>query len=112
MAVTLKTNGSQACTVGTDHTLATITDAGVYSLEVTIPAAATFADVFEFWAVTKIGAGGDTAYARQRVTVRGRGAAFNLPPLAPLESVASVAFVVNQSAGTSRTVAWAVKAVG
>ena len=112
MAVSLKIAGAQNCTVGTGHPLATVTDPGVYALEVTLPAAATYADVFEFWTVTKIGSGADTAYASPRVTVRGRGAAVNIRPLAPLESAASVTFYIRQTDGASRSVPWAVKAAG
>lgn len=40
MAVTEKTSGSQTATVGTEHTLATVTDSGIYVLRVDLNALA------------------------------------------------------------------------
>ena len=40
MAVAVKTSGSQTCTISTEHTLATVTDAGVYQLALDLNALA------------------------------------------------------------------------
>lgn len=106
---TIQSSGSQACTIGTEHTLATIAAPGTYQLALGIPAAATLADVFEATPVWKLAAGGDTPQRGETVTVRGTGAAFHVRPCPPALTPVQLAFVIKQISGTGRTVAWAVE---
>ena len=106
MATAVNASNSQACTVGTEHTLATVTAAGNYQAQFDIPAAATAADIFELNIYQKLAGSGDTATLAEKLIVRGRAVAHRRI-LDPVVSPVELQLRIKQLAGTSRTVPWA-----
>ena len=100
-----KTQGTQTTTVPTEHTLATITDAGNYLLYVDLNAMAK-GDEVEIRAKIKVLTGGTT---RQVFIGHYVGAQTNLVAASIPVSVAfEVIFTLNQTAGSSRSIPWEV----
>lgn len=108
MTVAVQSNGSQSCTINTQHTLATITDANVYQLVLDLSAlqGGSTPDELEIHIFGKAGSS-DTerrmdfqmAYATQYVALWR-----SMPILSPHY----VRFMIRQTAGTGRTIPWAV----
>jgi hypothetical protein len=111
MTVTVNTSGSQTATIGTEHTLATITTAGIYQLYVDI-AALVAGDLVELRTYGK---------ARPTDTERLLYGPFTLGPIVPgqllipspaIISPHSCRFSLKQTAGTGRAFPWAVYSTG
>jgi hypothetical protein len=92
-------NGAQTCTISTEHTLATITTAGVYQLEIDLTNMAN-GDVLEVRAKMKVLTGGSAIefLLGQYANVQSQKGAVSVP----LASLYSLAFTVKQTAGTGR----------
>lgn len=105
-----ETTISQATTLDTLVTLATISAAGRYHFVPRVPSAAVAADIFEFSLWEKVGSG-DTSAKVHSVTVAGTGA---LQPvdLGVWAVVTEMILKVNQTDGTTRTIIGSVKDVG
>jgi len=111
MAVSVNTSGSQTATVNTEHTLATVTSAGIYILVVDI---------------ANLAAGENVelrAYGKARSTDTERllfGPAIYGPIVpaqlliysTPIVSPHSVKFTLKQTSGTGRAFPWAVYSTG
>ena len=105
MALSVKTEGSQAATLDTEHTLATVTDAGVYVLAVDL-ANMVNNDQVILRIKTKLTTG-DTSQLSYDVVYKhaqARDNVFSVPVPAPIEFVATL----EQTDGTGRTFIWAV----
>ena len=103
MSLSSKTSGSQSASIGTEHTLATITDAGVYILVVDTNAMAN-GDEVEFRAKTKAKSGSSSreAYYQAYAHAQGQLNKYSVPIPADVE----VVFTLKQTAGTGRTFDW------
>lgn len=108
MAASVNTDGSQTCTVGTEHTLATITAGGTYDLELdfTNAVGGTTPDIFEVREYIKVRAGGSEVLKKVYTVVGAQvEIAFNTwPRLIPHH----VKYTLKQTQGTGRAVPWAV----
>lgn len=111
MAVSVNTSGSQTATIGTEHTLATITTAGIYQLYVDV-ASLVAGDIVELRVYGK---------ARSTDTERLLYGPFSVGPIVPgqllipspaVVSPHSVRFSLKQTTGTGRAFPWAVYATG
>lgn len=111
MAVSVNTSGSQTATISTEHTLATVTTAGIWQLIVDISAMAAL-DVVEFRIYGK---------ARSTDTERLWWGPVSYGPIPPLQllptspalvSPNSARFTLKQTAGTGRAFPWAVYSTG
>ena len=108
MAVAEKVNGSQTCTVNTEHTLATITDAGVYYLAVDFNASTggSTPDVFEVRYYGKARSS-DTERLMELFSLQGA----QPSPLVAFKPVISPHYLkitLKQTAGTGRSAPWSV----
>ncbi len=107
--VSVNTSGSQLSVVGTEHTLATITAAGVYQLfvDVSVMADGTTGDEVQIREYMK-GASGDTERLLKVYMIYGKQteAMFITPPRM---SAASIKYTLLQSAGSARTYVWNVQ---
>lgn len=110
MAVSVSTSGSQTCTISTEHTLATVTDPGIYQAALDVSAAAD-GDVFVVRVYGKARSS-DTERLLDLLTVG---------PVAPatllVRTVAHVSphyyrLTLTQTAGTGRAVPWAIYSTG
>lgn len=111
MAVSVKDSGSQTCTVTTEHTLATITDAGVYQAELDFNASVngTTPDLFEVRLYSKARSG-DTERLQKVWSIIGAQSEINfLTP--PKISPHHYKLTLKQTQGTSRVVPWAIYTV-
>lgn len=111
MAVSVNTSGSQTAVIGTEHTLATVTAAGIYELYVDV-AALVGGDIVELRAYGK---------ARSTDTERLLYGPFSVGPIVPgqllipspaIISPHSCRFSLKQTAGTGRAFPWAVYSTG
>lgn len=110
MAVSVADSGSQTCTISTEHTLATITAAGVYCTVLDLSAAAD-GDVFLL-----------RVYGKARSTDSERlSESYSVGPMpagSPLVTTLSrisphhYRITITQTAGTGRAVPWAVYSTG
>lgn len=100
------TSGSQACTVTTEHSLASTTTAGTYCLRIDLNAAVdgTTPDRFRVAVKTKT-LTGSTARYEQSWEIEGAQYLDNWIS-DPVPSVHYVEFLLTQTTGTSRTVDW------
>lgn len=100
---TSNSDGSQTCTIDTEHTLATITTAGNFLLTLDCDALAL----------------GDTLWVRTKLKVRSTGTTRTLyqtalsnvqaTPVAvtpPIASLNEIVFTIEQTDGTGRTIPW------
>lgn len=103
--VASNSNGSQTCTISTEHTLATITSAGVYQL----------------WLDTNALAADDVLEVRQYVKVDGTNSRlvdmWTVGPLVktskafdpyPVAITTEIKYTITQTAGTGRAIPWRV----
>lgn len=109
MTVAVNTSGSQTATISTEHSLATITTAGVYQLAVDTNnmVGGTSPDILELRAYTKNQGSGDTkrlAYIGTFQGVQMTPQLHSPPIIAPIY----VEFTLTQLAGTGRAFPWAV----
>lgn len=105
MAVSEKTGGTQAATLTTEHTLATITDAGVYALHVDVSNLAN-GETLRLRAVLKVRTGSTGKVVYEAWLYGGQAEAIVVSP--PIMSPWSVAFTLTQTGGTGRSYEWAV----
>jgi hypothetical protein len=103
MAVTSAASGTQTATVTTEHTLGTITDAGVYVLVVDT-ANMVLGDFLELRLKTKCASGGTSrlAYLASYAHVQGDPNKYSIPVPVDTEIIATL----KQAAGTSRDFPW------
>lgn len=108
MAVSIQTEGSQTAVITTEHTLATVTAAGIYVLVVDLLNMAK-ADTLELRIKTKLTAS-DTlqlAYGQTYRNAQSRLNSYSIPVPSPVELVATL----KQTTGTGRVFIWAVYAL-
>lgn len=108
MAVSIKTEGSQSATVTTEHTLATVTDAGTYVLAVDLANMAK-ADEVVLRIKTKLTSGDSSQLAYEAIfaNVQNEKNSYSIPVPSPIEFVASL----TQTTGSSRTFIWVIYAL-
>jgi len=102
---TVKASGSQLTVISTEHTLYTETTAGTYVLSLDLSELVN-GDVLDVSINTKVGAGGTV-----RTLLRNTFSFKQADPIVqtiPVVSPHSVSFVINQSAGVARNIAWEV----
>ena len=98
-------NGSQVCTVTTEHTLTTITAAGTYCLLINLEPAAA-GDVFEVRAYVKTLTGSTERVLYFDTWADNQPTDDELKILVPIPTVYSTKYTLKQTAGTSRTIEW------
>jgi len=114
MAVSVKTSGSQTAVIGTEHTLATVTDPGTYVLAVNAVNMVDD-DELELRILCKLDTGDDSecvynqAYMHKQgdgLTAKAKGTVlkFSVPVPAPIEFVAKL----HQKSGTGRVFDWVI----
>lgn len=108
MAVAVKTSGSQTCTVTTEHTLATITDAGVYYLALDLNALVDGAtpDILTVKSYGKARSSDSERLMEVWEFIGGQGKPLwrSNPELSPH----SLRYSITQDQGTGRAIPWAV----
>jgi hypothetical protein len=115
MAVTVFANGTQTATIGTEHTLASVNQAGVYRLRVDT-AAMTATDMLELRVKSKVLTGGTTrgedlgVYTGVQPTDQliKRSETYETD----LAETDGLVFTLKQTAGTGRAFPWCVTRVG
>lgn len=100
---TSKASGTQAATPTTEHTLATITDAGTYVLYVDTNAMA-LGDELELRAKLKVTSGGTTREFMVAVYSQEQGQPIKAS--IPVASINECVFTLNQTVGTGRSFPW------
>lgn len=105
MAVSENTSGSQTATLTTEHSLATITTAGVYQLRVDL---ANLADgeTLRLRAKTKVRSSSSGKLEWEAYFAHTQNEANAVSP--PIVSVHSVEFTLTQTGGTGRAFEWSV----
>lgn len=111
MAATVRTSGSQSCTISTEHALATVTDAGVYQLALDLAALAdgSTPDILTVRAYGKARTG-DTERLMESwefVGAQSKALFRTNPEISPH----SVRYTITQSQGTGRAIPWAIYSV-
>jgi hypothetical protein len=112
MAVTEKVSGSQTATISAEHTLSTITDAGIYVLRVDMNALVS-GDVVELRIYTKARNSTDTERLIHGPAVYGP-----IPPdqklqdSVPIMATGDFKATLLQSAGTGRAFPWVILSSG
>lgn len=106
MAVSENTGGTQAATISTEHTLATITAGGTFQLVVDLDNLAN-GDVVELRAKVKVRSSSTAKELLIGVYANDRGSQ-NVVWSPPIPAPHSVAFTLKQTAGTGRSFEWAV----
>lgn len=102
---TAQASGTQACTVSTEHTLATIVAAGTYVLAVNLnPMAA--GDVVEVRAYVKVLTGSVERVLYYDVWADAQPTDDKVKLLVPIPTVFSCKFTIKQTAGTGRSIEW------
>lgn len=103
MAVSSSASGSQLAVIGTEHTLSTITTAGVYLLVVDTNAMVN-GDELELRAKTKAKTGSSSreAFYQCYSHIQGQPNKYSIPVPIDVE----VLFTLKQTAGTGRTFDW------
>lgn len=105
MAVTQSNSGTQAATIGTEHTLATITTAGVYVLRVDVNALAN-GDRLVLRGKVRALSGGTTRQAFSAVFEHVQ--ADKILDSIPVPVVHELVWTLQQTAGTGRSFDWSV----
>ncbi len=106
MAVSQTNSGTQTATISTEHTLATITTAGVYILVVNMTNMAG-SDELTLRAKEKVLTGSTSAVAH---TAMYKGVqADKTTRSIPIECVHELVFTLQQTAGTGRSFEWSVR---
>lgn len=103
MAPTIAASGTQTATIGTEHTLATVTTPGTLVLAVDCAAMAN-GDVLELRLKTKVLSGGASglAYYTVYANAQGQPIKYSVPVPANIEVVATL----KQTSGTGRAFPW------
>lgn len=105
--------GTQAATVGTEHTLTTITTAGIYQLEVdTDPlAGGTTPDILELRAKVKTRTGESSKQVYGATYLGDQGTEDVIKVSLPVACVTELVFTLKQTQGTGRTFTYSVKRI-
>lgn len=98
--------GAQACTIGTEHTLTTQTTAGTYVLVLDMTNAAD-GDTFEVRLKTIARAAGSEQVAYLRCYVNNQDTDSHMKYSVPVPINVSIKATLKQTAGTGRTITWA-----
>lgn len=108
MAAAVKTSGSQAATVTTEHTLATVTDAGVYQAAIDVSDLVNGAtpDLLEIRIYGKARSSDTERLIKVWSLIGAQTEALWLSP--PFISPHHYKLTINQIQGTSRTFEWAI----
>jgi hypothetical protein len=108
MVVAVKTSGSQSATVTTEHTLATVTDAGVYqsTIEVDALVGGTTPDILELRIYGKVRSGDGEKLIKVWSLIGVQSETQWISP--PLISPHHYKLTLKQTQGTSRTFEWAI----
>lgn len=114
MAITTAASGTQAATVGTEHTLFDSASAGTYLLDVDA-AAMVAGDLLEVRAYKMVLAGGTRrgfcVHRRVGAQPADDTIAVSIPITTPLSDAGAVRFTLTQVRGTSRSFPWSVTKV-
>lgn len=105
MALTDESHGTQAATLGTDHTLATLAGGKVYALLVDTNALAN-GETLELWAMTKVLTGGTVREVFHVTFVNAQGSP--IKQSLPVLTMWSCEFHLKQTGGTGRSFDWTV----
>lgn len=107
MAVSEANGNTQACSIGTEHTLDTITTAGTYQLGLDLSNLVA-GDILEVRVYTKVRAGATSRVAFQAVYPGPRSADDMNAYTPPLMIHTEVKYTIKQTAGTGRNVVWSI----
>lgn len=107
---TIKAEGTQAATVGTLHTLATVSDAGVYLLRVDA-ASLALGETLELEIHATVGASGTTRLLYAAAFGDVQGAAVKDSLAVPVVAGRDTVFQLRQTGGTGRSFPWEVHAL-
>lgn len=102
-----KASGTQAATIGTEHTLATITDAGIYVFVVDTATLAA-GDRLELRIKTKCLTGGTSRVTYLQAYADAQPADDAMKNSVPIPSDIEAVFTLKQTAGTGRNFPWKV----
>lgn len=105
----VKTSGSQTCTISTEHTLATITDAGIYQLHLDLAnlADGTTPDILTVKVYTKSRSGDTERLSESWEFIGAQGkAGWRSNP--EMTTAPHVKYTITQSQGTGRAIPWSV----
>lgn len=111
MTVSVNTSGSQTATISTEHTLATITTAGIYQLMTDLGNLAA-GDIVELRAYGKARSGDTERLMWGPVSYGPIVPLQLLPPSPAIVTAVSLKFTLKQVAGTGRAFPWAVYSTG
>lgn len=112
MAVSEKTGGSQTATIGTEHTLATVTDPGIYVLRVDLANLAA-GDVVELRVYSKARSGTDSERLKDGPATYGPIVPDALlPDSIPVLATGHLKATLKQTAGTGRAFPWVILSTG
>lgn len=108
-----QSNGTQAATINTEHTLATITVDGIYQLEVdTSPLlGGTTPDFLELRAKVKIRTGATSQQVYYAAYLGSQGTEDVIKVSLPVVCIEELVFTLKQTTGTGRTFTWSIKRV-
>lgn len=112
MAVSVKTSGSQTCTINTEHSLATVTDPGVYQVAVDVAALVNAAtpDLLELRVYGKARSTDTERLLDRHSLVGAQPSALWMSK--PYVSPHHFRVTVRQTQGTGRTLPWAIYTTG
>jgi hypothetical protein len=103
---TSQAENTQACTIGTEHTLTTITDAGIYVLSLNLnPLAA--GDIIEARAYVKVRSASTERVLYVDAWADDQPVDDEVKFFVPIPTLYSVKFTLKQTAGTGRSIEWA-----
>lgn len=111
MTVSVNTSGSQTAVISTEHTLATITTAGIYQLMTDLGNLAA-GDIVELRAYGKARSGDTERLMWGPVSYGPIVPSQLLPPSPAIVTAVSLKFTLKQTAGTGRAFPWAVYSTG
>ena len=103
MSVTSSNSGTQTATIDTEHTLDTITSAGIYVLVVDM-ANLTTGDIVTLKAKVKYASGGTSRLAYQATYAHDQAEPIKFSPPVPIDT--EVVFTLEQTDGTGRSFPW------
>ena len=106
MSWTEAAGGAQACTISTEHTLSTQTTSGTYVLVLDLNPAAD-GDTFEVRLKTIVRAAGTERTAYLRAYANAQDADGQIKYSVPVPANVSIKATLKQTAGTGRTITWA-----
>lgn len=112
MAITIKASGSQTCTIGTEHSLASYTDGEVYILALDLAnlADGSTPDILEVRIYSKTRSGDTERLANMWTFVGSQ----SLPYFSTYPHVTGASYraTIKQTQGTGRAIPWSIMTVG